>query len=232
MSIKAMGKKKSKFVMITGSGRGLGKELALVFAKYGYAIILHDKDKTNLTRTKKQILKMGLECYACLADLRYDSGLNKIYKVIKNKNIYVLINHAGLHCPHLPLERMTAKHIDDIIKVNLIAPIKLTREIYKRTFKNIGGVIININSVCGLEGLNMRSIYSASKWGLRGFAESFRVEVKKRGVRVIDVYPSRIKTRIKFKEGIDPKDAAFKIFGAFKRFALIKLVLDERPKKG
>ncbi|OGS08514.1 MAG: hypothetical protein A2270_11000 [Elusimicrobia bacterium RIFOXYA12_FULL_51_18] len=219
---------KKRFALITGSGRGLGRELAIVFARNGYDIILHGRNKKDLATTKTEIDKEGAVCDLCAADLSTDSGLRKIYRMIRFREIAVFVNNAGAHCPHLGLEEITDGQIDEMITTNLTAPIKLSREIYRQFLKKSAGALININSVCGLEARGLRTIYAASKWGLRGFSESLRLEAAEKGIRIIDVYPTRIRTKPVFREGMSPKAVAQKIFNFFRNTDSSRLMLDER----
>ncbi|MFC1931531.1 SDR family NAD(P)-dependent oxidoreductase, partial [Chloroflexota bacterium] len=91
--------------------------------------------------------------------------------------------------------------------------------------------IININSISGMEPNELKSIYCASKWGLRGFTDSFRLEAKNHKVRVLGVYPSRIKTKAHFTFGMETQEVAQKIYAAYKNTEIDELKLDERPKK-
>lgn len=206
----------------------MGRELALVFARNGYDIILHGRHERNLARTRADIETEGVACDICAADLRTDMGLRKICGMIRAREIAVFINNAGVHCPHLPLEKITDRRINEILRTNLVAPIKLSREIYRKFLKKAAGTIININSMCGLEARGLRTIYAASKWGLRGFSESLRLESAGKGTRVIDVYPTRIRTKPVFTEGMSPQDVAQRVFDIFRKTGSSTLVLDER----
>ena len=204
------------WVLITGSGRGLGKSLALVFASNNYDIVLHDRVTEDLENTRNEILEKGVNCDILLGDLNDIETIDKLYDVAKNKDVSILINNAGLHCPYLPLERIKDDQIDEIITTNLISQIKLTKRMYSVFLEKNNGVIININSMSGLKSSKNRTIYSASKWGLRGFSESFKLEAENHNIRIIDVYPSRIKTRPEFKYGMESNDVAKRIYDAYK----------------
>jgi len=221
---------KNKFILITGSGRGLGKELALVFANNRYNIILHDQTEADLKDIKKEISLKNIDFFFVTGDLKSEETLNNLYKISKEKRVSVLINNAGIHCPKLPFEKMNDSQIDDLLLVNLIAPIKLTQRIYPLFLENNQGAIININSISGLENQEFRTIYCSSKWGLRGFSETLKLEAEKNNIRIIDVYPSRIKTKPEFTIGMETKDVAQKICEVYKNTKLNKLILDERPK--
>ena len=91
--------------------------------------------------------------------------------------------------------------------------------------------IININSISGLENQELRSIYCASKWGLRGFTDALRLEANKHNIRIIGVYPSRIKTKPYFTYGLAARSVAKEIFEAYKRTNIEEIILDERSQR-
>lgn len=222
---------KNKSVLITGSSKGLGEGLASVFAANGYDIILHGRDKKDLARVKEKILKKRVRCYVSRGDLKSDKVVRQLFEIAKKNDISVLINNAALSCPHLPLEEISDAKIEDMLITNLIVPIKLTKKGYSFFLKRGYGTIININSLSGLEAQELRSIYCASKWGLRGFTETFRLEARKHKTRVISVYPGRIKTKSYFTYGMKIKDVAKKIFDIYKHTDNDEIILDNHLKK-
>jgi len=207
---------KRDYVLITGSSKGLGKELALLFASNSYNIILHGRNKLDLQNVKKEIIKKGVDCIIVTGDIKKDETIDKLYLKSKEKDISIFINNAGVHCPHLPLEKINDVDIDDLLNTNLIAPIKLTQRVYRDFFEKKSGVIININSLSGLKSQYHRTLYCSSKWGLKGFSDTLRMEAEDNNIRIIDVYPGRIKTKKEFKEGMNTKEVAQKIYDDFK----------------
>jgi short-subunit dehydrogenase len=222
---------KDKFILITGSARGLGKELALVFGRNNYKIILHDKIKKDLRQIEKELFQEKIDFVSVAGDLKSEKTLLKLYEVSKKKNVVLLINNAGIHCPKLSFEKLNKNQINDLLMVNLIAPIKLAFKLYSFFLKKRQGAIININSLSGLESQKFRTIYCASKWGLRGFSEALKLEARENKIRVIDIFPSRIKTRVDFKQGMETIFVAKKIFEIFEKTKKDKLILDDRFKK-
>ena len=152
-------------------------------------------------------------------------------KKLKKKDISVLINNAAITCPGLPLEELSDKKIVDMITLNMIATIKLTRRIYSFFLEKDGGTIININSIVGLEPKKDRTIYCASKFGLRGFSESLRLESKGSNIKIMDVYLSKVKTRPNDNFGMSVESIAREICTMFKRGNVERLVIDGRPEE-
>lgn len=230
---------KNRPVLITGSSKGLGKELALVFARNSHDVILHGRNKGDLAKVERKVSKMGVNCYVLAGDIRLDETIAELNKLAEEKDISILINNAGTDLklddagPDLksPLNEIYDAQIDETLTTNLIAPIKLTKRIYSLFLSKGQGTIIYINSLSGLEAHALRNIYCASKWGLRGFTDSFRLEAAKNNVRVLGVYPGRIKTKSFFTLGMEPQEVAQKIYTAYNDTKINELILDGRPKK-
>ena len=151
-------------VLITGASRGLGYCLATKFEEEGHCILRH----------------MGRNHY----DLRDINHLSKLASEAIELGVELLINNAGLLCPGILLKSYSDEQINSILDVNLRAPILLTSML----LDNLKG-LININSILGLEVKPQRTIYSATKWGLRGFSNSLKLETN--DFNVLDVYASR-----------------------------------------
>ncbi len=174
-------------VLITGSGSGLGKHLAKLFSKKGHEIILHGRNEENLLLTQKEIRKDGVKSKYIVADLSIEDDIINLCEEAKKENIKILINNAGITCPNLEFKKISFEIIENMIKVNTIAPIKIIN------FLNpILKYVININSMVGMEAKKNRTLYAASKWGLRGFSESLKKE--ECSFNILDVYPTNIKT--------------------------------------
>ena len=134
----------------------------------------------------------------------------------------MLINNAGITCPGLPLSDLSENKIENIIDINLKANIFLVK--YLHSYINN---IININSMVGLEPKKNRSIYAASKFGLRGFSQSFNLEDI--SCNILDVYPTNIKTLPNRDNAMEVDFVLNKIYEAFISNHK-ELVIDGRPK--
>ncbi len=220
-----------KWILITGSSKGLGKALALVFAENKFNIILHGRNNNELKDVEKKILEKNVKCVVVQGDLNELKTLESLEKISKEKKISVLINNAAFRMEKEELSKISDGAIDEMILTNLIAPIKLTKRIYSIFLDNGGGTIVDINSISGRENQELRTLYCASKWGLRGFTDTFRLEAEKNNVKVIEVYPSRIKTRPENEYGMEAVDVAKDIFEAYNNKNVRDLILDDRPEE-
>lgn len=172
-----------KTVMITGAGRGLGKELAYEYARREYSLILHSKE-TELP---------NIQAEKVYGDIEDFGTLNKLKEVAETKSLDILINNAGVYLK-MPFSDMTIADCRQSIETNLLSHIFLTNLIWPMFKEKKSGLIININSLAGQFGSEGESSYCASKHGLRGFSDAIKPEGIKYGIRVFDVYLGAMKT--------------------------------------
>lgn len=192
-----------KTVLITGSNRGLGKSLAQIFSEKGYDIILHGRKKKELNQVKKEVLKNNVSCKIVSGDISKRKTINELAKVAKKEDLDILINNAGIMSQDF-LPEIKDEEIEKVLEVNLSSIIKLTKRIYSFFSKKKSGMIININSTAGMKPSEKRTLYSASKYGLKGFTDCLRLEAKKNNIRVLSVHPGGMQTR--FFDRVGGKD--------------------------
>lgn len=218
-----------KTVLITGSSKGLGHSLALVFAHNKYNLIIHGRDEPALAELYDLILKNEVNCDIIVGDLSSQKTLDSLRDVAVRRELDVLINNAAIHV-HKPFGEMSEKEMRRIIEVNLIVPVQLTMKIYPLMRAKKSGIIININSMAATVANELEAAYVASKHGLRGFARSLRYEATRHGVRVVSVYLGAMRTgitsyRTDWERLIAPDEAAAVIVGICKDYK--SLTIDE-----
>ena len=184
-----------KTVLITGSSKGLGKSLALVFSENKYNIILHGRNEQGLEKVEEGVLKNNVDCNVIRGDITSDKTIESLYEASVRRNLDILINNAGIYANE-SFRDMDIEQFRRMIDINLIAPVILIKRIYPIFLRKKSGLIININSIAGKNATAGESAYCASKHGLRGFTRSFQYEANKDGVRVMDVYPGTMNTSI------------------------------------
>lgn len=184
-----------KTVLITGSSKGLGNSLALAFASKGYNIILHGRNKKRLNMTRKKVLENKVKCQIVKGDLSKKETITKLIAKARETGINILINNAGIYVQGA-FEKINPYKFRRIIEVNLIAPVLLTKGIFKLLKKKREGLIININSIAGKNYNGNEAAYCTSKYGLRGFMGSFQFEALKYNISVINLYLGAMATGI------------------------------------
>lgn len=185
-----------KVAFITGATRGIGKAIALRFAKDGYDIALnYRKENEELNQTKFEIEKNGVKCFAVSGDVSVYEDCERMAKeIIENLgSIDCLVNNAGITKDML-LMRMKEEDFRQVIDVNLVGTFNVTKTVIPFMMKARQGRIINISSVVGVAGNAGQANYAASKAGIIGFTKSLAKEVASRNILVNSVAPGFIQT--------------------------------------
>ena len=188
----------NKIALITGGTRGIGKQIALTFAKEGYNIAINYRtENEDLKNTKKEIEENNVKCFAFQGDVTNFKDCEQFIKQIVEEfeNIDVLVNNAGITRDTL-LMRMKEEDFKQVIDTNLIGTFNVTKNVISYMMKAKSGRIINISSVVGISGNAGQTNYSASKAGIIGFTKSLAKEVASRNITVNAVAPGFIETQM------------------------------------
>ena len=186
----------AKVALITGATRGIGKAIAIRLANTGFDIALnYRKENDDLTNTKSEIEKAGVDCLPVQGDISSFEDCERIAKEIFDKfgKIDVLVNNAGITKDML-LMRMKPEDFSSVVDVNLIGTFNMTRNVVPYMVKARSGRVVNISSVVGIEGNAGQTNYSASKAGIIGFTKSLARELGSRNILVNAVAPGFIET--------------------------------------
>ena len=186
----------SKIVLVTGATRGIGKQIAITFAKQGYDIAINYRDENEqLENTKKEIEDLNVNCLAVKGDISCYEDCENIAKEVVNKfgKIDVLVNNAGITKDMLLL-RMKEEDFEKVIDVNLVGTFNMCKNVIPYMMKERNGRIINIASVVGISGNAGQANYAASKAGIIGFTKSIAKELASRNILVNAVAPGFIET--------------------------------------
>ncbi len=190
----------NKVAFITGSTRGIGKQIAKTLAKDGYDIVInYMTEEDNYEDAKKEIENENkdIKCIAVKGDVTNFENCEEMVKKIIDTfgKIDVLVNNAGITRDMLLL-RMKEKDFRDVIDVNLVGTFNLTKCVSSYMIKAKSGRIINIASVVGIAGNSGQSNYAASKAGIIGFTKSIAKELASRNILVNAVAPGFIQTKM------------------------------------
>jgi 3-oxoacyl-[acyl-carrier protein] reductase len=189
---------KDKVVLITGSAQGIGKAIALRFAKSGAKIALNDieSQKENLEKVKKEIEELGSKANYYFADVsKYEEVERMVQDIQKDfGKLDVLINNAGI-CADRTLAKMTKEEWQKVIDIDLTGVFNCTKAALPLIIQS-QGKIINISSLVGLRGNFGQTNYAAAKAGIIGFTKSLAKEVGRFGVTVNAIAPGFIETSL------------------------------------
>jgi len=188
---------KGKVVLVTGSGRGIGKVIALSFAKLGAKLVLCDVNEETLKETVSEIESIGSEAVYSLANVVSGKEVEEMVDKVIDKwgQVDVLINNAGITRDGLLL-RMKEEDWDAVLSVNLKGTFNVTRSVLKYMMKKRSGRIVNIASVIGVMGNVGQANYAASKGGVIAFTKSVAKESASRGITANAIAPGFIKTKM------------------------------------
>jgi 3-oxoacyl-[acyl-carrier protein] reductase len=197
-----------KTALITGASRGIGKDIAIRFAKEGADIaITNITDDDEFKSAVQDIAKLGVKAKGYVFNVASFEDSNKFVGniVADFGKIDILVNNAGITRDTL-LMRMTEEQWDAVIAVNLKSVFNLTKAILQPMLKQKNGSIINMSSVVGVSGNAGQSNYSASKAGILGFTKSVAKEVGSRNIRCNAIAPGFIITEMTEKLPEDVKN--------------------------
>jgi len=186
---------KDDIVIVTGSTRGIGKEVAKSFAQEGAVVMVLGRDEKSAARIKEEIVQKGFRAESFGCDVTNPVKVQKIVNKIldKYKRVDILVNNAGIAKDNL-LSRMSETDWDDVINVNLKGVYSFTKAITKAMLKAKKGKIINVSSIIGMKGNIGQANYAASKAGIIGFTKAMALELASRGININAVAPGYIET--------------------------------------
>lgn len=170
---------KRKNILVTGSSRGIGRSIALKFAKEGYDIILHGLHSLEeLKKIEQEILYLGVDCMVCIADISNYMECRKMFEKIKERyrHLDILINNAGISYLGL-LQEMEEETWDKIIQTNVSSMFYCSKNAIPMMLAQGGGKIINISSIWGCIGASYEVAYSTSKGGINAFSMALAKEL-------------------------------------------------------
>jgi len=178
-----------RVVVVTGASSGIGEATARAFGRAGDRVVLVARRAALLERLANDIS----DALVIPADLTQVDDLARVVDRTQAKfgDVEVLVNNAGAG-RYDWLEQLSEDDIRTQIRLNLTAPILLTRAVLPMMLRRRSGVIINVGSVAGRIGAPTLSIYNATKFGLDGFTEALRREVGPQGISVCIIYPGPI----------------------------------------
>ena len=191
-------------VLVTGGGRGIGKETAILLAKKGMNVVICSRTQGDIDSAVKEIKSVGTnQVIGKKCDVSKSDEVNNLVKGILDKfgRIDLLINNAGITYVK-KLVNTTEEEWDYTMDINLKGVFLLSKAILPQMMKNNFGIIINVSSGAGKVGFEDISVYCASKFGMMGLTESLALEVANYNIRVMSICPGEVAT--KMQEDVDP----------------------------
>jgi 3-oxoacyl-[acyl-carrier protein] reductase len=200
-----MGLLRGKIALITGASKGIGRSIAIQYAKQGAQVAFTYLSSVEKGQAlEKELSDLGVKAKGYRSDASiFTEAENLVNSVLADfGGLDIVVNNAGITKDGL-LMRMTEEQWDQVITVNLKSCFNLTKAAIKPMMKAKAGSIINITSVVGISGNAGQANYAASKAGMIGFTKSVALELGSRNIRCNAVAPGFIETEMTGE--LDPK---------------------------
>ena len=183
-----------KVTLITGASQGLGRALALAFAREGARVVLNARSEEFIRPVAAEVEEAGAEVLAVAADVSKGADVERLVgeAVGRFGRIDVLVNNAGLLGPRVAIEEYPEDEWRRVIDANLTGPFLVSKAAIPHM--DDGGSVINVVSGVSVEGRAEWGAYSVSKFGLEGLTQILASELAEQGVRVNAVDPGGMRT--------------------------------------
>jgi NAD(P)-dependent dehydrogenase (short-subunit alcohol dehydrogenase family) len=178
--------------IITGAGRGIGREIVLALAREGANVVLASRDEQALTNVAQEVRQMdNRRALVIQTDVSNEAQVNAMVEAtIKEfSRIDILVNNAGVVGPTAPVTNVTRKQWDEVLAINLTGAFLCARAVIPHMLERRSGSVINIASIAGKLAYALRSPYAVSKWGMLGLSRTLAQELGEYNIRVNAICP-------------------------------------------
>ena len=194
---------RNKTAVITGATSGIGEAFARKFAKQGYDLVITGRRQEKIDAVAEQIRqKYGVNVDVFLAELSEEEGVREVVNYLKDREIEILVNNAGFGANSL-YQASDLIVMEQLAKVNVLAPIELIHAILPSMVERGKGTIINISSESVYMIVPKNAVYSGAKAFLKSFTEGLHLDLMGTGVRVMALCPGLTHTDFHEKMGMD-----------------------------
>jgi len=192
----------NKVALLTGSGRGIGRAMALLFAKQGAAVFLTARTEKELAAVAGEIASRGGRAGYAVGDLSREADCARTSAEAEKKfgRVDILVNNAGHYGPVVPVEEYPLEEFDKVIAIHLRAAFHLSKLALPAMYARKSGVILNISSLSAKAAFSWGSAYAAAKAGLLGLTRYMAAEAARNGVRVNAICPGPVTETVMSKE--------------------------------
>ena len=180
--------------VITGASSGVGKSLAIQLSDAGYRVVLAARSKDKLNAIAEEILSKGGDSLVVSTDVSQPEQINNLKdRALEYGDVSVVINNAGLG-KFSKVEDVAIEDWDRQLDVNLRASFLVSQAFIPGMKQRLNGILVFMNSVAGKKGYPYSAAYVASKYGMRGLADSLREELREDNIKVISIHPGAVDT--------------------------------------
>jgi short-subunit dehydrogenase len=184
----------SETAVITGASSGVGKSLAIQLSDAGYRVVLAARSEDKLNAIAEEIQSKGGDSLVVLTDVSQPEQINNLKdRALEYGDVSVVINNAGLG-KFSKVEDVAIEDWDRQLDVNLRASFLVSQAFIPGMKQRLNGTLAFMNSVAGKKGYAHSAAYVASKYGMRGLADSLREELREDNIKVISIHPGAVDT--------------------------------------
>jgi NAD(P)-dependent dehydrogenase (short-subunit alcohol dehydrogenase family) len=186
-----------KVALITGASQGLGRALALAYAKEGARVVINARNQERIRPVAEEVEASGAEVLALEADVSRGADVRRLVDAATQSfgRIDVLVNNAGVLGPRVEISEYPEDEWRRVIDANLTGPFLVSKAVVPHMPE--GGSIVNVVSGVSVEGRPKWGAYSVSKFGVEGLTQILASELEERGIRVNAVDPGGMRTEMR-----------------------------------
>jgi short-subunit dehydrogenase len=189
--------------VITGASSGVGKSLAIQLSDAGYKVVLAARSENKLNAIAEEIQTKGGNCLVVPTDVSQPEQINNLkVRTLEYGDVFVVINNAGLG-KFCKIEDVTLEDWNRQLDVNLRASFLVSQAFIPGMKQREKGMLVFMNSVAGKKGYPYSAAYVASKFGMRGLADSMREELRENNIKVISIHPGAVDTPFWDETGVN-----------------------------
>ena len=186
-----------KVALVTGASQGLGRALALAYAKEGARVVINARSEESIRPVAEEVESSGAEVLALAADVSKGADVERLVGAAAERfgRIEALVNNAGLLGPRVAIAEYPEDEWRRVIDANLTGPFLVSRAVIPHM--TAGGSIVNVVSGVSVEGRAEWGAYSVSKFGVEGLTQILAAELEERCIRVNAVDPGGMRTAMR-----------------------------------
>jgi NAD(P)-dependent dehydrogenase (short-subunit alcohol dehydrogenase family) len=184
-------KLENQTAIVTGAGRGIGKEIVLALARQGANVVLAARDEKALSNVAEEVRNLGRHALVVVTDVSNETQVNAMVSAAIREfgRLNILVNNAGVVGPTAPVTNVTREQWDEVLAINLTGAFLCARAVIPHMLERRSGSIINIASIAGKLAYALRSPYAVSKWGMLGLSRTLAQELGEYNIRVNAICP-------------------------------------------